>query len=109
MAMEDNGKLLPEKNRALRVHQQPKQDRWLSQKAATRHIALSAETGRQVGIYFLQYFLQTGSGQNLRRYLTERATLENIVDFGDVQVFEGVTTYPAILIVGVAFALRLIR
>ncbi len=43
-------------------------------------------------------FFKTGSGQNLRRYLAANATIEQIVDFGDMQVFEGVTTYPAILI-----------
>ena len=43
-------------------------------------------------------FFKTGSGQNLRRYLAANAAIETIVDFGDMQVFEGVTTYPAILI-----------
>ncbi len=45
-------------------------------------------------------FFKTGSGQNLRRHLTVQANLQTIVDFGDLQVFEGVTTYPAILIMG---------
>lgn len=43
-------------------------------------------------------FFKTGSGEPLRRYLRENATLKKVVDFGDLQVFEGVTTYPAILI-----------
>jgi len=43
-------------------------------------------------------FFKTGSGQNLRRYLAANAAIETIVDFGDMQLFEGVTTYPAILI-----------
>lgn len=43
-------------------------------------------------------FFKTGSGAPLRRYLREKATLEHVVDFGDLQIFEGVTTYPAILI-----------
>lgn len=43
-------------------------------------------------------FFKTGSGAPLRRFLREKATLEHIVDFGDLQIFEGVTTYPAILI-----------
>src|SRR5690606_31674562 len=38
-----------------------------------------------------------GSGKPLRQYLLREATLEGVVDFGDLQVFEGVTTYPAIL------------
>ncbi len=43
-------------------------------------------------------FFKTGSGEPLRRYLKDNATLQKVVDFGDLQVFEGVTTYPAILI-----------
>lgn len=43
-------------------------------------------------------FFKTGSGEPLRRYLKCSATLKKVVDFGDLQVFEGVTTYPAILI-----------
>lgn len=43
-------------------------------------------------------FFKTGSGENLRKYLSSEITLEKIIDFGDVQVFEGVTTYPAILV-----------
>jgi len=43
-------------------------------------------------------FFKSGSGENLRKYLSNEVTLEKIVDFGDVQVFEGVTTYPAIMI-----------
>jgi type I restriction-modification system DNA methylase subunit len=43
-------------------------------------------------------FFKTGSGEPLRRYLAEQTTLERIVEFGDLQVFEGVTTYPAIVV-----------
>jgi len=43
-------------------------------------------------------FFKTGSGENLRQYISSEITLERIVDFGDVQVFEGVTTYPAIIV-----------
>lgn len=43
-------------------------------------------------------FFKTGSGESLRKYLSSESTLEKIIDFGDVQVFEGVTTYPAILV-----------
>lgn len=43
-------------------------------------------------------FFKTSSGENLRRYLSSTVCLEKVVDFGDVQVFEGVTTYPAILV-----------
>jgi type I restriction-modification system DNA methylase subunit len=43
-------------------------------------------------------FFKTGSGEPLRNYLKLNATLKKVVDFGDLQVFEGVTTYPAILV-----------
>ena len=43
-------------------------------------------------------FFKTGSGEPLRRYLSQQTTLEKIIDFGDLQIFEGVTTYPAIVI-----------
>lgn len=43
-------------------------------------------------------FFRTGSGENLRQFLAVEANLKSVVDFGDLQVFEGVTTYPAILI-----------
>jgi len=43
-------------------------------------------------------FFKTGSGEPLRNYLKHNATLKKVIDFGDLQVFEGVTTYPAILI-----------
>jgi|AntRauTorckE6833_2_1112554.scaffolds.fasta_scaffold04176_3 type I restriction-modification system DNA methylase subunit len=43
-------------------------------------------------------FFKTGSGKPLRQYLAEQASFSKVVDFGDLQVFEGVTTYPAILI-----------
>ena len=42
-------------------------------------------------------FFKTGSGEPLRDYLRQRTSLEQVVDFGDLQVFEGVTTYPAII------------
>ncbi len=43
-------------------------------------------------------FFKTSSGKPLREFLQKTATLCKVVDFGDLQVFEGVTTYPAILI-----------
>lgn len=43
-------------------------------------------------------FFKTSSGERLRDFLSSEITLEKIVDFGDLQVFEGVTTYPAILV-----------
>jgi hypothetical protein len=42
-------------------------------------------------------FFKTAAGEPLRSYLLKHAALQTIVDFGDLQVFEGVTTYPAIV------------
>lgn len=43
-------------------------------------------------------FFKTGSGEPLRQFLRSHTCLKTIVDFGDLQIFEGVTTYPAIVI-----------
>jgi TaqI-like C-terminal specificity domain/Eco57I restriction-modification methylase len=53
--------------------------------------------GGRMGYISSSTFFKTGSGAPLRNFLRAQATLETIVDFGDHQVFEGVTTYPAIL------------
>lgn len=54
--------------------------------------------GGRMGYISSSTFFKTGSGESLRRYLSRQVTLEKIVDFGDLQVFEGVTTYPAITV-----------
>jgi type I restriction-modification system DNA methylase subunit len=53
--------------------------------------------GGRLGYISSSTFFKTGSGENLRRVLLDNASLETVVDFGDLQIFEGVTTYPAIL------------
>lgn len=53
--------------------------------------------GGRLGYISSNTFFKTGSGKPLREYLLKEATIESVVDFGDLQVFEGVTTYPAIL------------
>ncbi len=53
--------------------------------------------GGRLGYISSSTFFKTGSGEPLRRYLLEHAKINAIVDFGDLQVFEGVTTYPAIV------------
>jgi type I restriction-modification system DNA methylase subunit len=53
--------------------------------------------GGRMGYISSSTFFKTKSGTQLRSYLAEKASLEKIVDFGDLQVFEGVTTYPAII------------
>lgn len=61
-----------------------------------RGLKLLKEGGR-MGFISSSTFFKTGAGKPLREFLLRKATLETIVDFGDLQVFEGVTTYPAIL------------
>ena len=53
--------------------------------------------GGRLGFISSSTFFRTGSGAPLRAYLAEKAQVESVVDFGDLQVFEGVTTYPAIV------------
>ena len=53
--------------------------------------------GGRLGYISSSTFFKTGSGKNLRTFLADGVALEAVVDFGDVQIFEGVTTYPAIL------------
>ena len=42
-------------------------------------------------------FFRTGSGEKLRTFLSDGLAIEAVIDFGDLQIFEGVTTYPTIL------------
>ena len=53
--------------------------------------------GGRLGYISSSTFFRTGSGANLRTFLSDGVQLEAVVDFGDLQLFEGVTTYPAIL------------
>jgi type I restriction-modification system DNA methylase subunit len=54
--------------------------------------------GGRLGYISSSTFFKTGSGEPLRRYLLANTRLQVLVDFGDLQVFAGVTTYPAIVI-----------
>jgi type I restriction-modification system DNA methylase subunit len=47
--------------------------------------------------YISNTFDKTTAGKVLRKYLTNNAKLSKYVDFTEVQVFEGATTYPVIL------------
>lgn len=40
----------------------------------------------------------TGAGEVLRKYLQENSRFEQVVDFGTLQIFEGATTYPIIVV-----------
>ena len=42
-------------------------------------------------------WLQAGYGKELREYLLTKR-MEKLIDFGDIQIFEGATTYPCIFI-----------
>lgn len=53
--------------------------------------------GGRLGYISSSTFFRTGSGAPLRKFLGEAAEIETVVDFGDLQLFEGVTTYPTIL------------
>jgi hypothetical protein len=61
-----------------------------------RGVSLLKEGGR-LGYISSSTFFRTGSGENLRRFLGDRVAIESVIDFGDLQLFEGVTTYPAIV------------
>lgn len=61
-----------------------------------RGVGLLKDGGR-LGFISSSTFFRTGSGENLRKFLTDGVQIETVVDFGDLQIFEGVTTYPAIL------------
>ena len=54
--------------------------------------------GGRLGYISSSTFFRTGSGAPLRQFLSEGTDLEAVVDFGDLQLFEGVTTYPVILV-----------
>lgn len=61
-----------------------------------RGVGVLKEGGR-LGYISSSTFFRTGSGENLRKFLGDHVAVETVVDFGDLQIFEGVTTYPAIL------------
>ena len=55
--------------------------------------------GGRLGFISSSTFFRTGSGEKLRTFLGDNVAIESVIDFGDLQIFEGVTTYPAILTV----------
>ena len=56
------------------------------------------KSGGRLGYISSSTFFKTGSGERLRRHLQAKAQMKTLVDFSDIQVFEGVTTYPAIAV-----------
>lgn len=55
------------------------------------------KSGGRLGYISSSTFFKTGSGKPLRNFLRQKGTIETVVDFGDLQVFEGVTTYPVVI------------
>jgi type I restriction-modification system DNA methylase subunit len=53
--------------------------------------------GGRLGFITSSTFFRTGSGEKLRTFLGDHVGIEAVIDFGDQQIFEGVTTYPAII------------
>lgn len=53
--------------------------------------------GGRLGYISSSTFMRNGSAKPLREYLLREATIESLVDFGDLQIFEGVATLPIIL------------
>ncbi|TKX66515.1 restriction endonuclease [Halorubrum sp. SP9] len=54
--------------------------------------------GGTVGYISSNRFITANYGENLRAYLSEESEMRKIIDFKDLPVFSGVTTYPAIFI-----------
>jgi hypothetical protein len=52
----------------------------------------------KLGYIISDKFIQRGYGEPLRKIISEETTINEIIDFGDVRVFDGVTNYPLILI-----------
>lgn len=53
--------------------------------------------GGRLGYISSSTFMRNGSGRPLRNFLRENASIETVIDFGDLQIFQGVATLPAIL------------
>ncbi len=53
--------------------------------------------GGRLGYISSSSFFKTSSGRPLRDFLSAKSAIETVVNFGDLQVFDGVTTYPAII------------
>jgi hypothetical protein len=56
------------------------------------------KTGGRLGYISSSTFFKSGSGKPLRRHLLDNCQIKTVVDFGDIKVFDGVTTDPAVVI-----------
>ena len=55
--------------------------------------------GGRLGYISSSSFFKARFGTALRRYLRTRASIETVVEFGDHSIFDGVVTYPVIMVV----------
>lgn len=55
------------------------------------------KAGGRLGFITSSAFFKTAYGQPLRKYIASKSEIDNVVDFGDLQIFEGVTTYTTIV------------
>ncbi|MBF2052237.1 MAG: Eco57I restriction-modification methylase domain-containing protein [Candidatus Sericytochromatia bacterium] len=53
--------------------------------------------GGQFGFIVSNKFLRAGYGRSLTHWLQSHYTVQEVIDFGDLQIFEGATTYPCII------------
>jgi len=53
--------------------------------------------GGRLGYVCNSTFLNTKAATSLRKYLLDNSKIENLVNFGDIQIFEGVATLPMIV------------
>jgi type I restriction-modification system DNA methylase subunit len=53
----------------------------------------------KLGYIISDKFIQRGYGEVLKTIIAEQTTINEIIDFGDTPVFEGVTNYPLILVI----------
>ena len=58
---------------------------------SSRRVVSLLKSGGRLGYISSSTFFRTASGKKLRLLLSERTDIETVIDFGDVQVFEGVT------------------
>ena len=52
-----------------------------------------------LGLISSNTYMKTGSGIGLRKFLKHEILIKEIIDFGDLQIFKKVTTYPSIAII----------
>ena len=54
--------------------------------------------GGSFGFIVANKWMKANYGQALRRFISTKATIKQIIDFGELPVFQGASTFPAIVI-----------